>query len=336
LEVKESGLRTAIFAGGCFWGIADVFEGVDGVESVVSGYIGGHVPFPSYRDVCAGTTGHYEAVMVQYDPRFVNYRDLLEVFWRNIDPTDTGGQFADRGGQYVTAIFYVDRSQKILAEYSLAKLDSMKLFDRPIVTEILPAAEFYPAEEYHQAYFKKHPDRKAQAERYNGKREYLNWVWSGHEDFRIFQNSRRWLEFHKPDRDALRKMLTGQQYAVTQEKGTELAFHNAYWDNRAPGIYVDVVSGEPLFASTDKFDSGTGWPSFTRPLDPDNVVEVREEETGRIEVRSVHGDSHLGHVFDDGPAPTGRRYCINSTALNFIPADSLAAAGYPEYSVLFR
>jgi len=317
-------VEIATLAGGCFWCIEAPFESIDGVLKVVSGYSGGSVENPTYEQVTSGTTGHKEAVQVYFDPELISYSEILDVFWKQLDPTDAGGSFYDRGSQYESGIFYHNNKQKQVAEKSKNDLEKSGIFDKPIVTKIEKFTTFYPAEEYHQDYAEKNPLHYSNYKKGSGRESFIKAVWGDENIDQYIRNAKD---------ENIKKSLTELQYNVTQKNATEPPFKNEYWDHQEDGIYVDIVSGEPLFSSKDRFECGSGWVSFTKPIDT-RFTQKREDTShgmNRIEVRSKIADSHLGHVFYDGPDPTNLRYCINSASLKFIPKDKMKELGYGEY-----
>src|SRR5262245_10088080 len=339
--------QVAVFSGGCFWGVQAVFQHVKGVTNAVSGYAGGDASTAQYDRVSEGNTGHAESVQVTFDPSQVSYAQLLQVFFSVAhDPTQLNYQGPDHGPQYRSAIWYTNATQKTEAEAYIARLNQAKVWPKPIATQVSALGAFYSAEAYHQDYATVHPYqpyilindapkvarlKKQLPELYREKPVLVRDA----EKESTMSSTRT---YTKPADAELKKKLTSLQYQVTQHEATEPPFRNEYWSNHEAGIYVDIVSGEPLFSSLDKYDSGTGWPSFTKPLEPSNIATKSDRQLGmvRTEVRSVHGNSHLGHLFDDGPRPTGMRYCMNSASMRFIPVARLDAEGYGEYVRLFK
>lgn len=308
-------MKIIYLAGGCFWGVGEYFSRIPGVERVTAGYANGHTANPSYEDVCRNNTGYAETVEIRYDPAIVPLETLLGQYFKIIDPTAIDRQGNDIGNQYRTGIYYVEEADTSLILSLMAA--EQKNYEAPLSTECLPLQNFFPAEEHHQDYLKKNPG---------------GYCHISFESLKDIPQAKP--QYQKPSRDELKRCLTAEQFEVTQNAATERPFTGIYWDNREPGLYVDVVTGEPLFTSNDKFDSSCGWPSFTKPLSKESITEHADHSFGmqRTEVKSRTGESHLGHVFTDGPEDQGGlRYCINSAALRFIPYEDLEKEGYGEY-----
>jgi len=321
-QIDVNNLREIWLAGGCFWGTEEYFSRIDGVYDVTSGYANGESENPSYQDVLSGS-GHAETVHIKYDPDVVDLDTLLNYFFRIIEPTVLNRQGNDVGVQYRTGIYYTNETD--LAVINVVMSREQEKHDEPIVTEVLPLSGYTLAEEYHQDYLQKNPNGYCHVD--------LGLLDEGAE---IRVNP---ANYSKPSDEVLKETLTDAQYQVTQQNVTETAFTNEYVDNHDAGLYVDVATGEPVFTSTDKYDSGCGWPSFVKPIDPDVIVEVKDSSFGmiRIEVRSRVGDSHLGHVFNDGPPDRGGlRYCINSASIKFVPLEEMDEAGYGKFIPLIE
>lgn len=319
--------QSIVLGGGCFWGIQAVFQHLKGVETAISGYAGGTAASAKYNQVSGGDTGHAEVVQVTYDPAVISLGDILQVFFSVAhDPTELNRQGPDTGTQYRSSVFVADAAQKDYVASYIAELNKAKIFDAPIATTIEDLSTFYKAEDYHQDYARLNPNQPYIAIHDAPKVKALE------KNF-----PKLYVDDQKKEGKDVSKLSDMQKY-VTQENGTEPPFRNEYYNNHDEGIYVDIVSGEPLFSSTDKFDSGSGWPSFTKPIQKSQLVENTDTSHGmkRVEVRSPKADSHLGHVFDDGPRDKGGlRYCINSASLKFIPKADLEKDGYGDYVGLF-
>ncbi|MDE6234701.1 MAG: peptide-methionine (R)-S-oxide reductase MsrB [Muribaculaceae bacterium] len=310
--------KTIYLAGGCFWGTEHLFSLIDGVEKTLVGYANSEVPDPSYKMVCTGRTGAAETVEVVYDDTKIGLSELLIIYFRSIDPTSVNRQGNDVGSQYRTGIYYVDTEDLPVIEAVVATV--ARRYAQPLAVEVEPLHNFYPAELYHQEYLYKNPGGYC------------------HIDPTLFREVKNRKSVAN-EKSELRKRLTPLQWEVTQNGATERPFINEYDHEFRPGIYVDITDGTPLFISSKKYDSGCGWPAFSRPIDSSLITEHRDTSFGRerIEVRSASSGAHLGHVFPDGPITDGgQRYCINSASLRFIPKSEMAAAGYADYIPLLE
>lgn len=309
---SKDDLKKIYLAGGCFWGIEEYMQRIYGVYDAVSGYANGKVNNPSYKTVSSGKSGYAETVEVTYDSKKIKLEDLLNHYFKIIDPTSLNKQGNDRGSQYRTGIYYVDDSDKEVIDKVMNF--QAKKYSEKIVVENMKLKNFTVAEDYHQDYLRKNPNGYCHIDLSKAGEVVIDPA-----------------KYPKPSDDDLKRKLTDIQYRVTQKNETESSFSNEYWDNKEKGIYVDVATGEPLFSSSDKFDSGCGWPSFSKPIAKD-VVTYREDKSynmNRTEVRSRSGDSHLGHVFNDGPEELGGlRFCINSASIKFIPLKDMEDRGY--------
>ncbi len=305
-------LKKIYLAGGCFWGVEAYMERIDGIADAVSGYANGNTENPKYEDLVYGNSGHAETVEVSYAPDIITLREVLLYYFRIIDPISINQQGNDKGIQYRTGIYYENEEDKAIIE-SFLKEEQKKYKDK-IAVEALPLQQFTKAEEYHQDYLQKNPNGYCHIDLHRATEPVVDSA-----------------KYPKISDEKLKKDLTDIQYRVTQLNDTERPFTNEYWDSEEVGIYVDITTGEPLFASADKFQSGCGWPSFSKPIEKDVVAYQKDESHGmdRTEVRSRTGNAHLGHVFEDGPKETGGlRYCINSASLRFIPLNKMEEEGY--------
>ncbi len=359
--VATGTLQKIVFAGGCFWCTSAAFNPEYGVREALSGYFGGTFKDPSYEQVSGHGTDHREATQVYFDSASTTLRKMIVNYWHDIDPTQADGQFADKGFQYTPAIYYFTDEQKALAEESKKILeDSKKFGDKKIAVEILDGRglTFYPAEEYHQKYEIKNPVRYEYYKNGSGRSDFIKTNWLGDKTFEKFLNpevmmnkeninatntnkimTNNWKDFTPEMKATKLKALTELQVDVTQNEATEKPHGNIYDKNWEKGIYVDIVSGEPLYLSNDKFDSGTGWPSFVKPISDSSITLKKDGYLifPRTEVRSKVADSHLGHVFNDGPKDRGgKRYCMNSASLKFIPLADMESAGYGEFVNLIK
>ncbi len=318
VDFSGSELNNIYFAGGCFWGVEAYFSRIYGVYNVTSGYANGKGEDPSYEDVIIGDQGFAEAVHVEYDPELVSLSELLTYYFKVIDPTSLNRQGNDQGIQYRTGIYYEDEKDASVITMALER--EQEQYDNPIVTEVLPLMNYFLAEEYHQDYLVKNPNGYC------------------HIDLSILDDEIGKVDpalYPRPSDEEIKSKLTHEQYQVAVLDDTERAYSNEYWDLYDPGIYVDVVTAEPLFSSADKYDSDCGWPSFTKPIAPEVVRYQKDTKFNmiRTEVRSRAGDIHLGHVFDDGPKEKGgQRYCINSASVRFVPLEDMREEGY-EYLI---